>query len=156
MYQVDSSKRYNITVKQTGHYLNDTVNEKNVQLLLLDRGIVVYKDDNGKEHICTGSVGIYLEEVWWAVKRRRGLSLVFFLFFVRVLKFGKHLQHTYDSSHKCNHLCQNFNKPFQLVFLHLSFPPKFWNVDILYHLFCIMSNKKDPIRLNKDFFIILY
>lgn len=60
MYEIDSKKRYNVThVYGTGWKYE----LKNVQLKVAERDFIVVIDEDGKEHIFTGIVGIHLSEI---------------------------------------------------------------------------------------------
>lgn len=63
MYAVDSNKRYNVTIQQEGKYLNEMASHKQVEILVLDRHFIQIRDSKGKEHIYTGTIGIYADEV---------------------------------------------------------------------------------------------
>ena len=60
MYKIDNEKRYNVTYILVGsgfYYL------KNVSLKVVENDFVVVIDENGKEHILTGTVGIKIDEI---------------------------------------------------------------------------------------------
>ena len=63
MYVVDSQKRYNVTIQQEGHYLNKMAHHEQAEILVLDRHFIQIRDSEGKEHIYTGTIGIYADEV---------------------------------------------------------------------------------------------
>lgn len=60
MYEIDKNKRYNVnymTVGGSSHSL------QNVSLKIVERDFVVLIDEEGKEHILTGPVGIHICEI---------------------------------------------------------------------------------------------
>ncbi len=59
MYEIDSKKRYNVTLVYGKGY-DHTV--ENVKLKVAEPNFIV-AIENGKEHIFTGAIGIYLSEI---------------------------------------------------------------------------------------------
>lgn len=60
MYQIDKEKRYNVTYGRIGA---GTSYLKNVSLKVVERDFVVVIDEEGKEHILTGPIGIHFSEI---------------------------------------------------------------------------------------------
>ena len=60
MYEIDSKKRYNV-IQVYGKGWERSL--ENVQLKVVERDFIVVIDENNKEHIFTGTVGLHLTEI---------------------------------------------------------------------------------------------
>ena len=61
MYQVNTTKRYNVHISVGGR---SVYHFKNVKLIAVERCLVIFEEDDGKEHIFTGGeTNIRISEV---------------------------------------------------------------------------------------------